>query len=217
MSSQDRVQGRMWSLILWKDDRTYNECQAIISKAIDKLSTNHYLFYAYILHDEDKYVAEDYISYCNKKGKEPLWKVGDDKPIHYHIFLELKEPDKIDLSFIFNSFESNIEKNYILRINNDTMYIRYLIHADHPDKFQYNENTICTNIDHIDNYFIYNDYTSNIKYNFVKMLLEFVNNYTDFMGVKCKPLFKDVAKWCVENDFYDMLLKYSYFIHCLID
>ena len=215
--TSDRVQGRLWSIVLWVDDRTYNECQKIIMTAIDNINNNHFVKYAFILHDKDSYTADEYVSYLTKNQKEPSWQVGDPKPEHYHIYIEVANNDKIDLSFIYNSFQKIVEKVYIKRINNDTKFIRYLIHADNPDKYQYNDLLIVSNIDSIDNYFIYDNYTTNVKYNFVKLLIDYVDNFTDSMGTLIKPKFKDVAKWCIENDFSDMLLKYSYFIHCLID
>lgn len=214
MSSQARVQGRMWSLVLWKNDRELSDCQSIITKALNKLSENHIVKYAYILHDKDKYVAKDYVSYVNKNGKEPPWKVGDDKPVHYHIFLELGNKDKIDLGFVFRAFQENVQENFILRINNDTMYIRYLIHADDPDKFQYNENSIATNIESIDNYFIFDHYTTNEKYNFVKQIVEYVQYYDSVHPYELDIVV--ITKWCLENGFTDMLLKHISFVRELI-
>lgn len=80
--------------------------------------------YSYILHDKDK--LED----------------GSLKKPHWHVsiwFSNAKWRDAL-------SKELGVEPNYIQPSNNSTHDLRYLVHADDPDKFQYDVNEIHTNM-----------------------------------------------------------------------
>lgn len=105
-----------------------------IKEALDTLS-DKIVKYCYILHDKDK--------------------VNDETPksAHYHIFLQFK--DMVDFSVVAKAFD--IEMNYIKKImaKSYAQAIPYLIHANAPDKFQYNVEEVKANFDYkkaIENY-----------------------------------------------------------------
>lgn len=99
---------RLFSLILYEDTDTYD-----IKNVLFNIRSNKY--YAYILHNQDK---------DNK---------GNFKKPHYHIIIKLDNATTIDAL----SKKLGVPKNYIQNIRNERAYIRYLIHFDDADKFQY--------------------------------------------------------------------------------
>lgn len=205
-----RVQSRRWSIIFWVDDLALKDCEALIMEAIKKMGDNHTIKYAFILHDQDIYTADEYLNYANNNlGELPSWQVGDKKPSHYHIYIE--SDSRLDLTYIFRMFDNKIPLNYIKRINNDSMYIRYLVHCDNPEKYQYSEFAVISNIPNIDLYFIDKNYSTCERTNFVRMLLDYFDSPDNVIS------FGAISKWCLENGFSEMLLKHSYWIRCLVD
>ena len=64
---------------------------------IDALNHRSIKKWAYILHDKDAYLENDYQNYKEKNGNEPNWKVGDLKPKHYHIVGFIPNSEKLEV------------------------------------------------------------------------------------------------------------------------
>lgn len=106
---------RLFSIILYEKSDDYDPKEVLFN-----IKSNKY--YAFILHNKDK----------DNKG---LFK----KP-HYHIIIRLDNATTISAL----SKKLGIKENYIQHINNERAYLRYLIHFDDPEKFQYDINEVKT-------------------------------------------------------------------------
>lgn len=100
---------RLFSIILYKESESYDFSEVI--KCI-----KGYKYYCYCKHDLD------------------LTEEGLPKKIHYHIIIKLDNASTIEAL----SKKIGVPKNYIQNIRNERSYIRYLIHFDDEDKYQYN-------------------------------------------------------------------------------
>lgn len=107
-----RIRSCTFSLILYPDDFSH-------VVAMDVLAKNGYQYSA-ILHDKD-------IDSNGQLLKE-----------HYHVVICF--PRQKDLSALAN--ELSIVSSYIEPVRNRQYAERYHIHADHPDKFQYDVSSI---------------------------------------------------------------------------
>ena len=109
---------RLFTLVVYKDTTTYD-----YKEVLDYFRSLKYC--AYILHDKDL--------------KEDLSDELDElKKAHYHIVVKYDNattPQAI-------SKKSGVPANYIQSIRSERQMIRYLIHKDHPDKYQYEYNDI---------------------------------------------------------------------------
>lgn len=105
-----------------------------IIKALETLS-DKVVKYCYLLHDKDK------------KGDESL------KAPHYHIFLQFnKTTDIITVAKAFEVDNTRVQK---IMAKSYVQAIPYLIHANAPDKFQYDVSEVKANFDYkkvIENY-----------------------------------------------------------------
>ena len=105
-----------------------------ILKALGALS-DKVVKYCYALHDKDK------------KENESL------KASHYHIFLQFK--DMVDLSTVAKAFEVDNTRVQKVMAKSYAQAIPYLVHANAPDKFQYDVEEVKANFDYkkaIENY-----------------------------------------------------------------
>ena len=107
----------------------YPDSTPDIDSALSALSPDAY---AYILHDADVDV--------NAELKKP----------HYHVYLEFENAREFSvLGSVLGCGENNVEK-----VKSTRGSIRYLVHADSPEKHQYNISDICVcNLD-IDKFFV---------------------------------------------------------------
>lgn len=104
---------RNYKLLLYPDNLSHVSALEIIKSTYDK--------YVYILHDRDV-----------KEGGE------DDKP-HWHVFLILPTEKHLEQLAAFLGIESRFcQVNFGSRVP----ALRYLIHKDHPSKFQYSEDDV---------------------------------------------------------------------------
>ena len=107
---------RLFSIIVYEDSESYN-----INDILFNIKSQKY--YAYIIHNKDK----------DKKGL--ILKN------HYHIIIRLENASTIDAL----SKKLGVPSNYIQRIKNERAYIRYLIHFDNQEKYQYQlEDIMCS-------------------------------------------------------------------------
>jgi hypothetical protein len=83
--------------------------------------------YAYILHDKD--VKDD--------------GTGELKPAHYHFYIEFPSPRSLRAV----SKELNIIESMLRQVYDKRGILNYLTHKKQPEKFQYNDSEIMTNMD----------------------------------------------------------------------
>lgn len=104
---------RLFTFVLYEDSDSYNFDDVL-------RIVKGYKYYAYIKHDKDK---------LNDEFKKP----------HYHCIVKLDNAcTKLALSK-----KLGLPTNYIMNVRNERSMIRYLIHMDDKDKYQYNYNEIC--------------------------------------------------------------------------
>lgn len=104
--------GRRWGIILWTDNSVHME-------ALDFIKHN-YKNYIYILHDRD--IKED----------------NTLKKAHYHVLLYF--PNQKSLSALKNQLKLNDSDFY--EIKSMSGQLRYLIHFDDDDKYQYSKDDV---------------------------------------------------------------------------
>lgn len=115
----ENSKSRRWGLILWLDNQDNVKALEYIKR--------HYDNFIYVLHDQDTYdedIIEDGII---------IHKKGDLKKAHYHVLLYF--PNQKKVSTLINQL--NIQLNNIYPISSFTGQLRYLVHYDDEDKFQY--------------------------------------------------------------------------------
>lgn len=141
--------------------------------------------YAYILHDKD---------------------LDDDdniKKFHYHfrVFSDLQR----SLSAWSKVFDYPI--NYIEKLDDKRLSIRYLIHADNREKYQYNQNDIITNIDDIEKYFKDTKQEESYQLKYICDYIDSINGYI---------YFQDVKNYVLENNYWSAYRRYYTIIRDII-
>lgn len=165
---------------------------------------------AYALHDKDIYSNEDLEKYIKSKGENPEWQVGETKKAHYHIVLKFDNVKSIKQ--ILNLLKP-FGVNYVVPVQNERGMIRYLIHLDDKDKYQYPKDNIFTLCDYQINKFFRGDGEMvNIKQELRNIILkdksEYTYNYFDFYNYVMDNF---------DADYLDMIDKYSYSFQSLIN
>lgn len=118
---------------------------------IDALNHRSIKKWAYILHDKDAYLENDYQNYKEKNGNEPNWKVGDLKPKHYHIVGFIPNSEKLEV--VAKWFKVPINQVDVPKGKNvETAFIQnvqYLTHESNKEqekgKHKYLDNNIKSN------------------------------------------------------------------------
>jgi hypothetical protein len=133
MSRKEKMSAKSWGIIIPSE---WENAKAIVGKA-KTLSKKYY----WIEHDKDFYIDE---------------KTGEIIPKKNHIHLLMTFSTARSLTTVKNYFAefSELKENSYEKINNMHGQIRYQIHADNPEKFQYYQFEINTNDVLLDNYFI---------------------------------------------------------------
>ena len=130
-----------------------------LTKEMVEEGVNHKLIckYAYVLHDKDNYTEYDYQKYLENHKDEkdetkkiPVWKIGDKKPDHWHVVIQLKkdyELDKVAKWF-------GVLPNYVQKKKGRGAFIdcvRYITHEDEKQqeigKHLYQDDEITANFD----------------------------------------------------------------------
>lgn len=112
MKLTDDTKSRRWGLILWCDNKKNMNSLEYIKRFYDN--------YIYILHDHD------------------INDTGSPKKPHYHVLLVFDNQKK--LSTLEN--QTQIERNNVYYINTLDGQLRYLIHLDDEDKYQYSKDEV---------------------------------------------------------------------------
>lgn len=144
------------------------------------------LEYAYIYHDKD--IEE---------------KTGELKKAHFHfrVFSDLQKSTSA-WSKLFN-----VSENYVEKLDDKRLSIRYLIHLDNAEKYQYNQNEIVSNIEDINKYFQDN------KQEESKQLKDIMNYIDNIMGY---IYFNDVKNFILKNGYWSSYRRYYSIIRDLI-
>lgn len=93
--------------------------------------------YAYIVHDKDAYSEED-------AGEEH--EAGDLKAPHIHIMMKFEKSQPQHIPYIAKWFK--LEDNCCQKIKNWSSALKYLIHLDYPEKYQYGADEVTANFDY---------------------------------------------------------------------
>jgi len=173
---------RTFALELYPEDDTHVEKLQYIM---------NYFEYAYILHDKDKWEDET-----------EEHKVGDLKKPHWHVIICFKNPRSIE------SIKKELDLPHIETCN-FYAYSRYLIHKDQPQKYQYNELEIFTNIELRIMNALKKDYNS--KEQNSRLLLDYIFSHNSYVS------FKMLTDYALEHDCLLELQKNTYFYSKLVD
>lgn len=111
-------QDRKWEIVLYPDSDSY-DCSEILAKLSEFFEQ-----WAYILHDKD------------------LDADGQPKKPHYHFYG--KSADKLTSSGI--SYGVGVPESACRVVSRWKGALRYLVHADNPEKYQYDVSDISSNI-----------------------------------------------------------------------
>lgn len=151
-------------LILYQDNKTHMEALEYIKK--------NYQYYIYILHDKD----------FDENAKH--------KKNHYHVLLYF--PNQKLITALLKQL--NIEETCIYLVRSLTSQLRYLIHLDDEEKFQYNVNDIKGSRFMI---FKFNNAIRNLtsECEEITLILDFIDNNE---GIKVI----DILQFAVDNDIY---------------
>lgn len=133
--------------------------------------------YAYILHDKDK---DD-----NGELKKP----------HYHLRIFGVNQKSITAWADF----LNVKENEIQVLENKRRAIRYLIHLDSPNKYQYNSLDIVSNIYGIDDYFTQDKQEETTQ-------LQNIFAYID--EIKGYIYFSEIKSYVIQNNYWSSYRRY---------
>ena len=141
--------------------------------------------YAYCLHDKD--FKED---------------TGELKKVHIHLLL--KFPQQVNYNTIIKECADNgitLGVNQFANVNNYNSAIRYLIHYDNKDKFQYEKSSIINNLSNIDKFFN-GGFCCNKNDDSDKLLLAFMQQC-----IKDNMNWYEFIQACINEGFFATLRK----------
>lgn len=157
---------RKFTAIVYPDATDYN---GTCNDVLDRLQNWGFPEWAYILHDRDK------------------TEVGELKKPHYHLILRKTSPT----SLITVARQLGIPSNYVQPIKNWKRMVKYLVHDENTDKFQYEvEEIISSDSKLIQSYFREEDETEQAG-----RILSFILD-ADIIN------YSILAQWCIANDLY---------------
>lgn len=177
-----------FQLVLYKDSDTLD-----YSKIIERIKSN-------------EFYSCKYYSCCHNKDTD---KNGEIKKEHYHVVIKLDNAISIENILKSLSNEQNIQSaiaNNLSIIKSFKGSIRYLIHYDNKDKYQYELKDIITNDRNISYYF--NDNTIVDNFQLITSIIK-ENNIKSM---------RELVYYCVENNKL-LAMQYiqdnAYLVSCL--
>lgn len=191
MSTKKLLKSRCYSLILYPNENEKD------------LKTLQYIVdnfdYAYIEHDKDIWEKDVF----NDKG-ELIHKVGEPKKNHTHVIICFKNARYID------KLKEELEIDYIETCN---FYAssRYLIHLGYPNKSQYLEEQIITNIYTRVHNALKREYNQSEQDTRILLDYIFQKSQQSFLS------FKSLTEFAIENDCLIELKKNVYFYKSFCD
>lgn len=133
MGKSQELQKRVFSVVLYTETTSY-KVDEVLSK-LDKV----FFQWAYIIHHSDTWSSDD------DEVKDGKYEVGTRKKEHVQIVGRCICP----LTFQTVANHLGIPVNFVKKSKgNFRKGVRYLIHLDHPNKFQYDHNDIISNFNH---------------------------------------------------------------------
>lgn len=165
-----------WS-VLYPDSESY-DCNAIIKEITDRS-----IKYAYILHSEDEFTADDPFE------DVPEEKIGQKKKPHIHVLFEFD--NAIQLGLVSNMI--GLSSNFIQRVKNKRGALRYLVHKDNPEKHQYEICDIVNNYDNLQKKF-FNDDDGIMK---AQKIIEYIMSCDHYCSIT------QIANWSIANYCWD--------------
>lgn len=134
-TTREQKQARAFTCELYPDSTSY-DCEMLLRR----LPSFWEKFY-YILHDKDIYTEEDFDKYFSNNKKEPEWQIGDLKKAHYHVIGFQSSPCMLGRA----GKKFGIPSSGVFKVEKFKEAIQYLIHMNHPNKYQYLPEEIVTN------------------------------------------------------------------------
>jgi hypothetical protein len=198
---QDRelLEDRKWTCEIYPDSESY-DCEEILARLKYYWTDDAEWYYAF--HDLDTYTEDDLIKFQVRNGQKPEWKVGDKKKPHYHLVVRNGGP--IVLGNAAKKF--GIPSNHVDRVKDFKRMVRYLIHKDNTEKFQYTEDIIINNNPDKLKKYLKDDMDVTEK---ATMLLDYI------FGEKCTCL-TDLAQFAIRNNCWDELRRGQHIYTTLI-
>lgn len=134
-SKREQKQGRVFSTVFFCKDPEADEI------FLNRLSSYWDRFY-YILHDKDTYSEDDFDKYVSdNSGELPPWNIGDIKKPHYHVIAVSSTPCMLGRA----AKRFAVTSNLVQRVEKFKESVQYLIHMNHPNKYQYSVEEVISN------------------------------------------------------------------------
>lgn len=166
-----------WTLTLYTDNEADKRTLEYITKNFN---------YAYILHNKD----------INKE-------TGEIKKEHIHVVIKLENARTIKSI----AEELYIEENRVEKVRNYRKMIRYLLHLDNKEKYQYNKEEIQSNVwETIEKYFKDNTESGDIK-----EIFEYIYSIDRYL------YFHEVLEFVLYNNLYASYRRGNGIINKIID
>ncbi len=178
--ARSKLDSRTYGIITYPDNEELNA----------KLRTYNY---ACIFHHSDVWTIED-------ENKNPSHKAGEKKEPHIHWILRFDNTRSINR--LANDLGLSLGR--IEAIRSLAAQIRYLIHYDDPDKFQYDKEEI--------------EHTFPID-SFFKSYVEDDDGFRllfDYITTECNVNWVSLTKFALDNNCNNILRRYAYHFNCLL-
>lgn len=134
-TKREQKQGRSFTTEFYPDSSSY-DCQLLLNRL-----PYYWEKYYYILHDKDVYTVDDYDKYVTENKEEPIWSVGDLKKAHYHVIGYTSSPCMLGRA----AKNFGVPSSNVFKVERHKEAVQYLIHLNHPNKYQYLPEELITN------------------------------------------------------------------------
>ena len=147
---------------------------------LNKLLKSYDIFeYAYICHDKD-------VDSCSELLKP-----------HYHCYIHFKVNNNRDSIMKLLNISNN---NYLFQAAKSKKYcLRYLLHLDNLDKYQYEFDSIVSNITNLHDIIYSNDYKESLS-----SIIDYIDTF--------RPVYSDLVHFCIDNDLLSVFRSYQFII-----
>lgn len=194
---------RKWALELYPDNENHMKVLEYLKKA------DEYQI-AYILHDKDVYEDD------SEEHKE-----GDLKKPHYHVYCRLRKIDGKPVNARYTrsfckeiGYQLELDKEntpyarFVLPCTNEKGFMRYLVHKDNPQKYQYDVEEVQGELKH--NVAILVGKSEDSEEEKAMGIIELIESYDGYINIM------DFTKKTLENGLYDTFSrKYVLFRDCI--
>ena len=176
------------------------------------MATNQFIHFSIVLY---QYPTQDLLlmlgveEYAFIEHNYDLWiegeKKGQLKDTHYHLYVKLRKKKTISGVFnILNKWKENCTQSFlIVNLSNVPNFIRYLVHKDDSDKYQYDISEIITNMD------------LSIYFDLQMSDLQFTTNVIQLISEGKLKYFKELVSYCIPFGKLNLVMKRAYFFKML--